>query len=143
MTKPIRDRHKRSGGQGQGMNGICRPDKRVALYLRDGLACTYCSSGIEDGIKLTLDHVIPHSLGGSNDESNLVTACFTCNSARGNRDYKDFAEKVAGYRNHDRTGAEIVAHIDATRQRPLDRKQAQELLARRGGFTATMQSLRS
>ena len=33
--------------------------RRLAIYLRDGMACVYCGSGIEDGIKMTLDHVIP------------------------------------------------------------------------------------
>ena len=52
-------------GSYQGMNWI-KPAKRLALYLRDGLACAYCGDGIEDGIRLTLDHLTPHSLGGSN-----------------------------------------------------------------------------
>lgn len=31
----------------------------------------------------TLDHVVPHSYGGSNDPENLVTACWPCNFGRG------------------------------------------------------------
>jgi len=38
----------------QGMNWI-RKEKRLAIYLRDGLACGYCGQSIEDGAKLTLD----------------------------------------------------------------------------------------
>src|SRR5438128_11454104 len=34
----------------QGMNWI-RPEKRLALYLRDGLACCYCGEAVEDGAK--------------------------------------------------------------------------------------------
>jgi len=62
-----------------GMNWI-RQAKRLALYMRDHFACLYCGAGIEDeGTILTLDHV-QHT--GSNDASNLVTACFSCNSAK-------------------------------------------------------------
>lgn len=135
------DRHSKSGGQGQGQNWL-RPAKRVALYLRDGLACVYCSATIEDGTKLTLDHLTPHSLGGTNAAENLVTCCFKCNSSRGNRDYKEFAEKVAGYLNHGVTGQHIIDHIEETRNRPFDVAQAKEIISRRGGFSAALQSLK-
>ena len=35
-----------------GRNWI-RPEKRRALYLRDGLACVYCGDSLEDGARLT------------------------------------------------------------------------------------------
>ena len=38
-----------------------RPDKRLALYLRDGMACCWCGASVEEGEHLTLDHVIPVS----------------------------------------------------------------------------------
>lgn len=59
-----------------------RPVKRVAIYLRDGARCIYCGRGIEDGATLSLDHVTACELGGSNEASNLVTACISCNSAK-------------------------------------------------------------
>ena len=64
-----------------GRNWI-RPEKRLALYLRDGVACVYCGRSVEAAAPLTLDHLRPVSKGGSNDASNLVTACHDCNSAR-------------------------------------------------------------
>ena len=135
------DRHSKSNGQGQGQKWI-RNERRVALYLRDGLACCYCGSSIEDGTRLTLDHLIAHSHGGDNSNGNLVTACIKCNSARGNRDWKEFAGKVAEYLNHGITAEDIIGHIETTRQRAIDVKQAKEIIARRGGFTAALQSLR-
>ena len=39
------DRHSKSNGQGQGMNFV-RPEKRIALYLRDGLACGFVNQSI-------------------------------------------------------------------------------------------------
>jgi 5-methylcytosine-specific restriction endonuclease McrA len=55
-----------------------RPEKRAAIYLRDSSKCVYCGS--HD--RLSLDHVIPRDLGGTHQETNLVTACVSCNSKR-------------------------------------------------------------
>lgn len=67
---------------GQGSKWI-RPVKRVAIYLRDGMCCMYCGkSGPEDGVLLTLDHVLACELGGTNEATNLVTACVSCNSSK-------------------------------------------------------------
>lgn len=39
----------------------------------------------EDDKLLTRDHIIPRSLGGSNDMSNSQTMCLTCNSKKGGK----------------------------------------------------------
>jgi 5-methylcytosine-specific restriction endonuclease McrA len=117
----------------QGMNWI-RPEKRLALYLRDGLACAYCGAAVEDGAVLTLDHLVPYAHGGANEATNLVTACRRCNSARGTRALSEFAEAVARYLNHDRTPEAILAHVGRTVTRPVDVKGAKALMAARGGF---------
>lgn len=54
---------------------------RAYVFSRDDGACVWC--GRRDD--LSLDHIIPWSLGGSHDPSNLVTSCMTCNRARSNR----------------------------------------------------------
>lgn len=70
-----------------------RVTKREAIYRRDGWTCVYCGArylhadaavkpGVRYVAKLTLDHIVPRELGGTNLASNLVTACFRCNSAR-------------------------------------------------------------
>lgn len=62
-----------------GMNWI-RQAKRLAIYMRDNFSCLYCGTGIEQAeIILTLDHVVHH---GSNDATNLVTACMDCNVSK-------------------------------------------------------------
>ena len=131
------DRHSKSNGQGQGMNWI-RREKRLAIYLRDGLACCYCGLGTEDGAQLTLDHLLPHSLGGSNHHSNLVTCCHTCNSSRGARSIHEFTAAVAGYRNGGLTAAMILDHIAACTSRALDMAEAKSVLARRSSWTACL-----
>ena len=119
------------------MNWI-RPAKRLAIYLRDGLACVWCGEGIEDGAKLTLDHILPHSRGGKNGATNLVTACHRCNSARGARTLAAFADAAASYLDHDVQASTIVARIQIMRRRPLDVPAAKALMSRRGGFTAAL-----
>lgn len=60
----------------------------VAEY---GAWCWLCARPIDLDVPrrssggLSIDHVIPRSLGGSNELSNLRPAHYGCNSARGNR----------------------------------------------------------
>lgn len=51
------------------------------LCAKYGNRCAYCGS--EE--KMTRDHVIPLSRGGTNDISNLVPACLRCNLRKGRR----------------------------------------------------------
>jgi hypothetical protein len=61
---------------------------RRHVYARDGYACVYC--GRRGGrLRLTIDHVFPVALGGTNDVANLVTACRSCNLAKGARRLDD------------------------------------------------------
>lgn len=93
-----------------GMNWIAK-NKRLAIYLRDGMCCAYCGSVLEDGITLTLDHLTPRSQGGNNHETNLITCCQKCNSSRGDRDLGEFVATVAAYIHHDVTAEMILHHI--------------------------------
>lgn len=54
---------------------------RFEVFRRDNHACRYCGATPPDA-KLTIDHVVPESLGGSDDPSNLVTACAGCNGGK-------------------------------------------------------------
>lgn len=124
----------------QGMNWI-RQEKRLAIYLRDGLACAYCGDTVECGARLTLDHVKPYSKGGSNEAGNLVTACVRCNSSRGDRPMRTFAATVAGYVNHGATAEAIVKHVDACRRRTLPTGEAKDMIARRGSVAVVLASM--
>ncbi|HLW01970.1 MAG TPA: HNH endonuclease [Ktedonobacterales bacterium] len=55
---------------------------RQRVLERDNYTCVYCG---RRGGRLTLDHVVPVSRGGTSELNNLVTACVTCNSAKGTR----------------------------------------------------------
>jgi 5-methylcytosine-specific restriction endonuclease McrA len=53
--------------------------KRKVCYKRDGNKCVKCG-GTED---LTVDHIIPLSLGGKCHLVNLQTMCKACNGRKG------------------------------------------------------------
>jgi 5-methylcytosine-specific restriction endonuclease McrA len=59
-----------------------RKISRRALFARDGWSCVYCG---ERGGRLTLDHVVPRSRGGSSDWDNVVTSCAPCNLRKGDK----------------------------------------------------------
>jgi 5-methylcytosine-specific restriction endonuclease McrA len=98
-----------------------RPEKRLAIYIRDGMACAYCGRGIEEGDKspvLTLDHLKPRSAGGNNDACNLITACQRCNSRRQDTPLKEWAGQLA-------------PRLRRQARRKLDLDEAKRIMARR------------
>lgn len=54
---------------------------RYEILRRDGNTCRYCGAKAPD-VPLTVDHVVPVALGGSDEPSNLVAACQDCNSGK-------------------------------------------------------------
>jgi 5-methylcytosine-specific restriction endonuclease McrA len=85
-------RGKRAGNKGQGSKWITKVRRR-RIYARDGHRCVYCGRLAE---KLTLDHVIPRSKGGTNVSENLITACMDCNRDRGDMPIGEFIVDVPG-----------------------------------------------
>lgn len=61
-----------------------------ALCDETGNVCLAC--GVPR--PLTRDHIVPVSLGGTNDISNIQPLCRPCNSAKGNRTSTDHRERV-------------------------------------------------
>lgn len=54
---------------------------RYEVLRRDGHRCHYC--GVRaSAAPLTVDHIVPKTLGGTDQSSNLVTACFDCNAGK-------------------------------------------------------------
>jgi 5-methylcytosine-specific restriction endonuclease McrA len=57
------------------------------LFARDEYRCQFCGRtqrDLRDRECLTRDHLVPLSRGGSNAWTNVVTACSSCNTRKGN-----------------------------------------------------------
>jgi 5-methylcytosine-specific restriction endonuclease McrA len=68
-------------------NGIHRRDikfSRRNIFERDKNSCQYCGAKLKKW-ELTLDHVVPRSMGGRSTWENLVLACIPCNVKKRNR----------------------------------------------------------
>ena len=58
---------------------VSQKPSRALIYKRDNNKCQYCGSTK----RLTIDHVIPKSRGGGDTWENLVVACSSCNTKKG------------------------------------------------------------
>ena len=81
--------------------------KRKLSIINDNRGrCWYCGAGESE----TLDHIIPISKGGSDEDCNLVPCCKSCNSSKRDLALEDFryaeAWKLTKY-------SEAVNHIAA------------------------------
>ncbi len=108
-----------------------RRDKRLAIYLRDGEACIWCGHSIEDGVELTLDHLIPCELGGGNHESNLVTACRHCNCSRQDLPIRAWLQTLRD-RGIDTTGLAAKVRKHTRRSLKQYRAMAKRIIRARG-----------
>ncbi|GMU33636.1 MAG: HNH endonuclease [Planctomycetia bacterium] len=57
---------------------------RRNLYARDENRCQYCGKK-HSTTELSLDHVVPRSMGGKTSWENIVCACLKCNIRKGGR----------------------------------------------------------
>lgn len=55
---------------------------RFQILRRDNHACRYCGTAASPERALTVDHVVPVALGGSDAPDNLVAACRDCNAGK-------------------------------------------------------------
>lgn len=68
---------------------------RYEVLKRDGHRCYYCHT---TELPLTVDHVIPQALGGTDDPANLVAACSPCNSGKASTNPADNQVAEADWR---------------------------------------------
>lgn len=115
---------------GRTTNRVRHPSTRLALFARDGFRCVYCGASVEDGAVLTVDHVVPDALGGTNVPSNLVTACLKCNSTKRDLPLRRF---LAVLRDRGVDTTRMARMVRAAVSRRLNRAMGRKLLAARSG----------
>ncbi len=68
------------------------PDSLRYRVLKDGKGiCALCGASKNERV-LDVDHIIPRSLGGKTEYSNLQLLCSKCNRSKGNKDNTDFRD---------------------------------------------------
>lgn len=66
------------------------------LIARDGKFCHYCGKPLADSVGgynedgISLDHIMPQALGGSDSIDNLVLACRRCNLEKRTKHYQEY-----------------------------------------------------
>ena len=110
-----------------GMNWL-RPEKRIAIHIRDGWKCVYCGMCLKEVAKgvRQIDHLIPVACGGDNSAANLVSACAWCNNAKSDEPFTEFV------------GRAIQNRICRLIAKPLDMPRAKALLKLRKLMKAAM-----
>ena len=83
------------------------------IHIKYNFACQYCGydgRAFPNWLQLTVDHVIPRSCGGTDDDNNKVTACQACNSITSRMKFAP--------------GVEISQALEEKRERVLSRQTA-------------------
>ena len=96
---------------------------RFEVLRRDTHPCRYCRSTDNP---LTVDHVTPVSLGGSDDPSNLVAACRDCNYGKASSapDAEPIAKLTDEQIRYERARASVMArHEEAARAKHEDHER--------------------
>lgn len=93
---------------------------RFEILRRDNYACRYCGATAPD-VQLTVDHVVPVVLGGTDDPDNLVTACVDCNAGKSSMPadaalVEDVAQDAIRWQRAMEAAAEIVARDREARE---------------------------
>lgn len=64
---------------------------RQHIKEKFGGRCAYCG---EKPDKLQIDHIIPRAGGGTDDPSNLMPACFSCNNYKMSMSLEQFRTEI-------------------------------------------------
>lgn len=72
------------------------PRKRYKILQKYNFTCCACGK-TSDEIPLEIDHIIPVSKGGTNDEKNLQVLCYECNQRKFNQDDDTFKSDSEEY----------------------------------------------
>ena len=95
------------------------PDLRHRLAKKQVGRCVYCRNQLSPhGKAFTIDHIIPVSAGGTDDEGNLQALCRTCNTLKSDHTHAEFVERIE-------SGRSVLQPQD----RPLSRKLLRQIIS--------------
>jgi len=90
------------------------------IFKRDGYTCQYC--GRNSGERMTIDHIIPKSLGGRTVWDNVVSACRGCNLRKGNKTLHEVGMHLLRKPRRPRSAAVLGIMAYASAQHEIWRK---------------------
>ncbi len=88
----------------------CVRFNRKNLFARDGYRCQYCGQ-TRAMSQLSLDHIVPRSLGGRTTWENVVCSCLNCNSRKGGRTPTQAGMKLLSTPIRPRSNPTLVATL--------------------------------
>lgn len=62
--------------------------KETVIFF--GGECAYCGKTTRKGERLTRDHLVPVSQGGTTTQRNIVPACSSCNASKGAKEWRSW-----------------------------------------------------
>ena len=89
---------------------------RRNIFARDKNSCQYCGKRRPTS-ELSLDHVIPRSMGGESVWENMVCACTECNVKKGGRTPQQAGMKLVRKPVKPKRNPLIHVHLDQSRYR--------------------------
>lgn len=94
---------------------------RAKILLLDDKKCAYCGRKAT-----TVDHVIPRTQGGDENENNLVACCKTCNCSKNNRTPIEakmkFHSAFTRLNINELFGSNVKSNMEVTREKKEDKK---------------------
>lgn len=94
---------------------------RYEVLRRDGFKCRYCGRGAPE-VKLTVDHVTPVALGGTDEATNLVAACLECNAGKSSASAdNEFVQELDEQAQRWRSAMQAAAQIRHRERDQLER----------------------
>lgn len=76
------------------VNKYDRKALRKSAAERSNRVCYICQEKIPESEPVTLDHIMPKSAGGKDEDGNAGCACKRCNDNKSNMDLKDYIEQI-------------------------------------------------
>ena len=87
---------------------------RRNIFARDGNRCQYCGKKFPTP-ELSLDHIVPRTLGGKSTWTNIVCACTACNVRKGGRTPEQARMKLIQKPEKPKRNPVIGVHLSADR----------------------------